>query len=310
MALSTNRVELGPVFLSHSSLDKPFVRRLNSRLQREGFKTWLDEKDLVIGDSLATEVSKAVTRAKAVIVVVSAASVASNWVRQELTQAAHRMINGQCRLVPIVIDDVETPPELTGLLYADCRAGRKGGLSRVIAALDEEAALAHASSATVESADFLVRLRGISRLKDEVFDGSGFASGMSPTRSLDWDFVYLNIGGEEFEIVVENVPDYGRGPSRLTVGDWDDWIRFVRDDVGQQWGLLISERAPSRDLRERLDRAQPAVLVESLPGWAPGSGGAIVLVTLNKGIGERTAKTRLERARNVLRAMIIGETGH
>ena len=43
---------LGKVFISHSSLDKPFVRRLTRRLEKEGFRVWLDERELVAGDSL------------------------------------------------------------------------------------------------------------------------------------------------------------------------------------------------------------------------------------------------------------------
>jgi len=41
---------LGEIFISHSSLDKPFVRRLARRIEKSGFSVWLDEKELIAGE--------------------------------------------------------------------------------------------------------------------------------------------------------------------------------------------------------------------------------------------------------------------
>src|SRR4030095_15898794 len=70
---------VGKIFLSHSALDKPFVRRLAARIRSEGFQTWLDEKDLVPGDALAAGISRAVDHARVVLVVVSKHSIRSKW---------------------------------------------------------------------------------------------------------------------------------------------------------------------------------------------------------------------------------------
>ena len=39
------------VFLSHSSKDKPVVRELAARLQKDGIRVWLDEKQIKPGES-------------------------------------------------------------------------------------------------------------------------------------------------------------------------------------------------------------------------------------------------------------------
>lgn len=59
---------LGKVFISHSSLDKPTVRRLARRLNDAGFETWLDEHELIVGDPLAARIADALQIARAALV--------------------------------------------------------------------------------------------------------------------------------------------------------------------------------------------------------------------------------------------------
>src|SRR5262245_5854907 len=126
-----NQGTLGKVFISHSSADKPFVRRLVKRLERESFSVWLDEKELKPGDALSDEIAKALREARVVLVVVSVASVRSKWLKYELTLATDRMVKGDCRVIPVVIGDVEPPPEVAGLLYADFRTSFSLGAKSV-----------------------------------------------------------------------------------------------------------------------------------------------------------------------------------
>ena len=100
---------LGKVFISHTAADKPFVRRLAARLEKSQFHVWLDEHDLIAGDPLPETIGKALQAAKVILVVVSEASVASKWLRYELNVATERMIKGECRVIPIVIDQTALP---------------------------------------------------------------------------------------------------------------------------------------------------------------------------------------------------------
>jgi hypothetical protein len=51
---------LGKVFISHSSVDKRTVRHIDKRLREEGYDTWLDERELEVGDALAAKISEGV----------------------------------------------------------------------------------------------------------------------------------------------------------------------------------------------------------------------------------------------------------
>jgi hypothetical protein len=47
------------IFLSHTSEDKPFVRRLKESLENHGVtKVWLDEAEIQIGDSLIQKIDE------------------------------------------------------------------------------------------------------------------------------------------------------------------------------------------------------------------------------------------------------------
>lgn len=115
---------IGPkIFLSHSSKDKPFVRRLASDLNRNGVRVWFDEQELSPGDSLVSKVERGLDTSMVVVVVISQNSVNSNWVRSELNYALDRQsakAEGM-RIIPVKIDDAETPLFLKAIYYVDFR---------------------------------------------------------------------------------------------------------------------------------------------------------------------------------------------
>ena len=118
------------------------MRRLAKRIEKENFSIWLDERELLAGDALGRKIGEALDNAKAVVVVVSKASITSRWLAFELNKATDRMIKGECRVIPVVIEKVELPPEVGGLLYADFTSSFETGVRAVITALkNEQAAL-------------------------------------------------------------------------------------------------------------------------------------------------------------------------
>ena len=115
------------VFLSHSSLDKErFATGFAERLRANGVEVWYDDWELRPGDSLVDRIFEhGLGNADVFIVILSANSIDSKWVKEELNNAAIRTIEGQCRIVPVVLDDVEVPAVLRDKLYqeiADCTA--------------------------------------------------------------------------------------------------------------------------------------------------------------------------------------------
>lgn len=91
------------VFLSYASQDRDRVRPLVDALKAEGWSVWWD-RELVPGSSFETRIEEAIGRARCVVVVWTAAALASEWVRAEAHEGLRRGV-----LVPLLLDRVRLP---------------------------------------------------------------------------------------------------------------------------------------------------------------------------------------------------------
>ncbi len=91
------------VFLSYSREDQARARRFAETLEREGFSVWWDQ-ELSAGEAFDEVTEKALTEARAVIVLWSPRSVSSRWVRAEAAQA-----DESGTLVPVFIEACNLP---------------------------------------------------------------------------------------------------------------------------------------------------------------------------------------------------------
>lgn len=126
------------VFLSHSSKDKFFARKLAETLSSYEVKVWIDEAELKIGDSLIGKIAAAIDRADFVAAILSHSSVRSEWVTKELRLAMTQEIEGRrVKVLPILIERCEIPDFLRDKLYADFTDPDDfdGPLSRLLHAL-------------------------------------------------------------------------------------------------------------------------------------------------------------------------------
>lgn len=126
------------VFLSHSSKDKFFARKLAETLSSDEVKVWIDEAELKIGDSLIDKIAAAIDRADFVAAILSHSSVRSEWVTKELRLAMTQEIEGRrVKVLPILIERCEIPDFLRDKLYADFTDPDDfdGPLSRLLHAL-------------------------------------------------------------------------------------------------------------------------------------------------------------------------------
>jgi hypothetical protein len=109
------------LFLSYSHHDSDFVSKLDVALRANGLKVFLDKRDIRYGDLVADSVSGAIAEAAAQLVVVSATSVQSAWVRHEIAADWTRAIESDFRVIPVVVDDAEVPPTMSHLRYLELR---------------------------------------------------------------------------------------------------------------------------------------------------------------------------------------------
>jgi hypothetical protein len=111
------------IFLSHNHADKPFVRRLAQDLQAAGVRVWLDEAEMLIGDSLIEKIRQGIDEMEYLGVILSPNSVKSSWVQREVDVAMNQEIEGKrVKVLPLVIEDCDLPGFLKGKLYGDFRA--------------------------------------------------------------------------------------------------------------------------------------------------------------------------------------------
>lgn len=120
LELSTSSKNRPYVFLCHSQKDKRFVRSLSSYLIQNDINVWLDESELLVGDSLLDRLCDAIDKVDYVIAVLSKASVNSNWVQTELKMAMTEEINSnQIKVLPLLKENCEFPKFLSQKFYAD-----------------------------------------------------------------------------------------------------------------------------------------------------------------------------------------------
>lgn len=106
-------------FLSHATEDKErFVVPFAEKLRARGIDAWLDAWEMLPGDSIVERIfDEGIAEAAALIVVLSEASLASAWVREELNAGVVNKIDRKTKLIPVLIEDVEVPQALRATLY-------------------------------------------------------------------------------------------------------------------------------------------------------------------------------------------------
>ena len=107
-------IEFHSIFLSHSSRDKEFARKLYGDLRSLKIKCWLDEKELLPGDSILGQIDTGIKLWDRLLLVCSRNSLAPTtgwWVEQELERALAkerkptRLGVPGGTVIPITIDD-------------------------------------------------------------------------------------------------------------------------------------------------------------------------------------------------------------
>jgi hypothetical protein len=110
------------IFISYNHNDRHFVENLAENLVAAKHHIWIDRWELSLGDSLTQKIQGALTKAHAILVILSKNSIESEWCKRELSAGLVRELEEKQTLVmPCVIDDCEIPLFLKDKLYADFR---------------------------------------------------------------------------------------------------------------------------------------------------------------------------------------------
>ena len=133
------------LFLSHSSIDKPFVEKLARDLKRVGINVWFDKWEIKVGESLTWKIEEGLQANDYLGIILSPEALNSEWVKCELSAAWCRQMNSRKVIVlPIMYRDCKLPLFLADRKYADFRHDYNQGFADLCHALG----LKHADSLT------------------------------------------------------------------------------------------------------------------------------------------------------------------
>jgi hypothetical protein len=109
---STGSLSLRRVFISHASQDKHYAREVAAGLRGQRWIPWLDESEIRGGASWAASIQAALRAANVVVLLITANSVAKEWVLDEIAAAR----NLRVPIIAAVVEHVRLPDELQFLL--------------------------------------------------------------------------------------------------------------------------------------------------------------------------------------------------
>ena len=107
---------MAEIFISYASADRERARLLAEGLQHQGWSVWWD-REIQPGRAFDDAIEEALNAARCVIVLWSAASVHSDWVKAEAAEAAEKRV-----LVPALIEGVKIPLQFRRFQAADLTA--------------------------------------------------------------------------------------------------------------------------------------------------------------------------------------------
>jgi hypothetical protein len=97
------------VFLSYARADQQQARKIADHLREAGYRVWDPEQEILPGSDWASQLTKALNSAEAVVVFISPDAMSSRQVSHEIEYAlGARHLRG--RLIPVVLRDTKDAP--------------------------------------------------------------------------------------------------------------------------------------------------------------------------------------------------------
>jgi hypothetical protein len=125
-SLLSQPIQYYSCFISYSSKDDDFAKRIHADLQSSGVRCWFAPHDLIIGGKILDEIDAAIRLRDKVLLILSEHSIGSDWVEDEVKTAyEEERTRKQTTLFPIRLDDavMETKEAWAAKLRADRNIG-------------------------------------------------------------------------------------------------------------------------------------------------------------------------------------------
>lgn len=125
------------VYISYTKADKDFVDILTVELQKNNINYWIDEKDILVGNSIPGKIGKGLKSSDFVCPILSNNSITRIWVKREIEAGITLKLKEEA-LFPLRIDKCEIPAYLEGIKYANCSKNWKKGISDLVRTIKEK----------------------------------------------------------------------------------------------------------------------------------------------------------------------------
>lgn len=119
------------IFISYSRRELGFVDDLVGDLEAKKYNVWLDYRVLIPGSPWAEQIDKGLKEADTVLLVVSKASLASEFVALEW----RHFLETSKRVILVIFEAVDIPTELEKYEWVDFRGNYKAGLNELLSQL-------------------------------------------------------------------------------------------------------------------------------------------------------------------------------
>ena len=120
------------IFLSYSHNDRDKARQIANELRKANLDIWFDEYEIKVGESLIEKIRQAMGKSNYVVMIISKDSVKSKWLNKELDIA----IKANKKILPILIDNVNLPEQVSSIKYADFNKDYNKGLTDLLESLN------------------------------------------------------------------------------------------------------------------------------------------------------------------------------
>lgn len=124
------------LFLSHSSQDKRLARRVARDLEAADISVWLDEWEILVGDSITQRIQCGLDESDFVAVLLTRHSIGSGWVTKEWqSQIGKEATTKGVLVLPLRVDNCSVPTLLFDKKFADFRNDYATGLGELVTAV-------------------------------------------------------------------------------------------------------------------------------------------------------------------------------
>jgi tetratricopeptide (TPR) repeat protein len=263
------------VFLSHSSVDKDFVRNLATALEEGGqIKAWVDEAEIAPGDNIVNKIAEGLD-SDFVLFIMSPDSVASNSVKEEWTDAFWEQTNkGQVKLAGVLYRDCAIPRLIRNKKYFDLRSNHPEGFRQIRSWLltERPAPPPPVNLLPTRSPLFIGREADLDLLRERLKPGvvlglSGMAGSGKTTLALEFAHRWQTQFESVYWLACESgslpsiAGDFARQLGLSITGDINQIVAELKLHCGRKRCLLILDNVEHEDPGALIPGGQAAVLV-------------------------------------------------